>query len=557
MVILDDIESYVMQFYDNDTKLKLIDLTLDCLGFPQVIYHSTSLLAINNQRFAKSCLLLDNGMYQVFEQVMRSPHLSLHAAVMSSILEKDLTLAQISQFEYGRNYLAAMAAVYPQSSVLRYSYFIAELARAKSPYYQAMLSKDKLEAGFKRLLKENQADASLWIAYVEIEVLLEILRPDQKLQALSGKVLRSLNSASSADIKYIRVSFLDMVFRLVDPRTVGSVQAFKMSLAGVMGILSDLRIDTSQYADSLNEPLEDDCQDLPIYLSKHATSFLTLGKLADKLLSSFVQLSAQNQLDNTIDSSFINKKDPFSVTDFTVLVVLQTYFGVVAGINVDNRTVETVCDWFAVMQAKIRMLSNVYAKQYRADRLVNEVRGVVLITHNLVRFMQKLMPQNQIRLTQLYSRVYTEMLPLDQAIFELIAEDLLDHTYRFQLLADLKAQGVQLSFAEVLALLFKLKRIDCDGTDNLQEYLLRHYSSQDLSERMLHDLKVSETQRLSTDTPKPTFTWFAHGMQLIYQNCASLTLQEVFSHRLLAHPTSSGRDCLLSMVHRAPYNKVV
>jgi hypothetical protein len=556
VVLFEDIEDYMFQICDADTKYKLIDLTLDLLGIGPQIMPGQGLLTFSHQRLAKDCLTIDNRMYDVFEKSIRSPHLCNFAVMLSSLLEKDLAVAQITKFECARNYLAKLLEVYPQSKVLQFTLFVIELTRSKSPYYQAIFEQTVLDQPFKAMLKDNQHNSDLWIAYIEMEALLNPEQAYMKIESLSSKVLKSFNSIEKSETKFIRVSIMDLYFRLTLTDSTSTLKVLVSIIQLAIQVIKDLGIQVSSYALELTEIVIEEGEDVLSFMAKHATSFLSLSKLTDKLLSSVIQLSGQSPIENTVDSSFINKKKSFCITDFTVLAVLQALFSVLAGTFSSESLWGSISAWAGVQEARQRQLSSVYVKQQRADLLACEVKSALLAVNGLLAFAGRLLPQRAASLAAANARVYARLLPLDASLLALLAQDCLARSYRFLFLADLKALGVRLNFAEVAALAFLLQRADPQGTENLQEFLLKTHAEKTLSKLLLEDLKATLTESEAEKSQRASWTWYSQGIGIIYQNNALLTLQEVMIARSLAKSPSSAASSILSCLHKAPFNKV-
>jgi hypothetical protein len=526
------------------------------MGFPRCFHFQSSLNSLSGQRFARDCILIDNRVYSAFEKTITSPHLHEYSVLLSIFFEKDLTIEQITKLEHSRNYVSELRQAFPQSSTIRLLAFMTELARSKSPYFQATIEQGTLDKAYKTLLKENQGDPALWLAYTEVEALLDPTSAQQKIEGLSKKVLASFASDNKFDTKILRLAFLDQHFRMSDTSPDNRLSAFIFALNLAMETLSDLRIDISKYASDLKEVCSDKYSEISECLSKYGSSFLVIFKLLEKLLTSYMQVTAQTQLENTVEGSFVNKRSSISITEFCVITFLWSFFGSISGIDIDQPMTVFVSDWFNIMQAKITMLTNVYVKQLKTDILLREIKAVVLMSHNLVEFLQRTLPQRAIRLSQLFSRVYREILPLDQSILELMIEDSIQHAYRFQLISDLKQKGVSFTYSEVLFLIFKLQRKDPQAFENLQSYLISDFAASNLSKQLLHDMKTSLKTKPQEGIQRSHTAWFDCGIDIEWQNNALLCLQEIKAQSLLQKDSPSAVSELLTLLHSSPYNKV-
>jgi hypothetical protein len=430
------------------------------------------------------------------------------------------------------------------------------MARSKSPYYQAIEEQTSLDQHFKTILKDNQSNFSLWIAFIEIEALMNQEQAFEKIQGLSNKVLKSFEGKDGANIKSIRVSILDNYFRLLPPFSSQRTKEIVTIISMALQVLKDLRINLSSYASDLDQIENNGDEDVICLLSRFGTSFLSLSKLTYKLVTSVVQLTGQSPVENIIDSSFINKKQPYTISDFTVLVVVHAIFGTLAGTLKEESLQSLIQDWFEIHQTKLRQLSNVYVKQFRTDFLLHEIKSTVLILNNLMSFVGNTIPQRYISLATLNAYIYRSILPMDASILSFIVSQSLRQSFRFQLIADLKRQGLGFNFAEVLAILFHLQRADPSGTENLQDYLLNLYSEKTLIKQLLDDLKASVEDAEKGGHQGSVHSWHSTGLGIISQNNALLSLQEVQISRSQLKVVPSAASTIQGFLHRAPFNRV-
>lgn len=556
VVLFDDIEEYMFQFFDADSKIKLIDFTLDLLGVGPQIMQNHSAMSLSQFSITKECLCADNRMYEVRDKTLRSPHLFSFSTFLSLILEKDLSVAQLSKFEFAVNYISKLRQVYSQSNLLLYIQFILEMAKSKSPYFQVIKANADIDEPFKRILKDHQDQVDLWIAFIEIEALLNPEQAFTKIESLSSKVLKSVIKSSSADVKAVRVSVMDLYFRLALGGSASVVEVLTALVQQGVQVVKDLGIQLATYAPELVDLELNKEEDASFFLSKHSTSFLGLSRLTEKLLRSVIQLTTTSAIETTIDSSFLNKKKSFSITDFTILTVVYSFFGVLSG-QFDSQFVEHMMhDWVDIHLTKLNQISNIYVKQYRVDLLLSEVRSTVIILNNLMGFVAKAVPQRTKSLLQLNAGVYSSILPLDASLLSFIVAENITASYRFQLLENLKKSGVRFCFAETLAVLFELQRSDPVGTLNLQEYLLHLYSEKTVDQILLENLKVFMLEKEKNKEKRSVVSWFSHGKGIIYQNQALLTLQEILATRETSKSGSSATSNILKCIHKAPFNKV-
>ena len=318
-------------------------------------------------------------------------------------------------------------------------------------------------------------------------------------------------------------------------------------------------IDTSQFSfGNIKEHLAsaNESQDI---LNRLAVDFMSLSALTSKLVLTYMQLHAQKPPRTTIDGAFIDKRKPYHYPQFSVTLILATFFQSLAGKLDLAWTAGIMKEWKLTCKTRSSMVTNIYAKTYQEDKLNIEVRTTCLCVCSILSYTRKVSSESPL---PFLSSVLANLLPDDLSVYEMLIQEIVDTKYRFQLLDELKKSSFSLGFANVLALLFKLQRINAESFREMQTLMLRQWTDKNLMGLMLDDLKKAalppeQTSRTGLHRSQPSFKWHESGLSIMSQHNSLIVLQELLADRLLTESENEARGRLLTSIHQAPYNKVV
>jgi hypothetical protein len=607
-VIHEDIEDFIFQFYDSETKIKLIDLSLDLLGLPRLYFPQPIMESLTFHDFVRTTLLVETGKssLRLFESLISSPHLWSFALTFSNLIEGVLRVDQISKFEHGRRIVSELLKKNPTSGILLYASFCIELLKSKSPIYQKIssTSETKLESGriavdgsFKTLLKGNQTNYRLWMAYIEVETFVpnEPEEGYQKFNQLVDKVTAAFKA--SDDNSSVRLGLIDILARLGQTTQVFQSELRLSILKSIISmsfeILTSLGIQTSQFTFGQQKSSSFDRndeganiqEDAFTFLAAQGTDFLNLSQILFKLYVTFMQLETSKEVKNFIDGSLLTKFQPFYTTDFCIVVVLWYLFSSLAGKpNLEELLIGMIQDWQRLQHTRWQKMTNTYLKQYKQEKLRVELKTMTMMVSNLANFFKIVLPTARMQLQiEFFSKIYTEILPRDNTALENIVRWTAENKYRFEWVDFAKKSGVRFCFSTLLSLLFSFKRFGsarCDE-NSLQVfnmYLLQQYSDKRFIDQLLEDLQadVTKINQLKGETKTKHFegargglvhgqgeinslNWFDSGMSIMLEARAHSIVQDSYGQLLKSNSSIVNQDktklFLLEMVDRNPASK--
>ena len=551
-MLFEDIQDYVFQFTDESSKLLFIDWTTDTLGLGPVIYRQKLTNSIAFQELATDSLKNGNCSLCCFDKLIVSPYLKSFATFLTSVTERDMNVAQVSKFEFCRRIVETLRkSAFQASPLIRHASFVLEYAKTKSLFYLSVFRDANLDVCYKDILKGNQKDHYLWVTFVELEVMFEQTDPLEKWASLSTKVLKSFQG--TAAYKSIRVSFLDIFLRCM-PHAVqaDSPALLKRLLDCCYSLMEELKTNTSSFGFRSVAPEKlEAMQEVASILGSFALDFLTLHKLTYNMVTSYLKHLANEPAKNTIDASFINKKLPYELDDFSCCFILWVIFGVLSQKIDEELILQVLQSWLEVHRVKLKMTSNVYARQYLEQKVHDGLEALVLLVNSVKCFMRKVLPGCPVNFEHLFAAVYKSLLPGNLSVLDILIEETVKGKFNFEVISSIRKNGMRGDFPSTLATVYKLRKMNGELYRNLTDNLLRQTHESSILDSLLEDqrllIKSGEGQL------KPACE---NGFELLSHFSAYVSLQSLHLS-LDPHANEEHRRSLaLSLIHRFPFSKV-
>ncbi len=551
-MLFEDIQDYVFQFTDESSKLVFIDWTTDMLGLGPIISRRKLTNSYAFQQLATDSVKTGSCSQSCFDKLIVSPYLKSFATFLTSVTERDMHVTQVSKFEFCRRVVASLRnSSYSNSPLIRHASLVLEYAKTKSPFYLSVFRGVNLDSCFKEILKANQKDHCLWVSFVELEVMYEPADPFDKWKSLAAKVLKSFQAADA--YKSIRVSFLDIFLRCI-PQTaqVDGPSLLKHLLDYCFSLMEDLKTDTSSFGfRSVAPEALEALREVTSILSRFALDFLTLHKLAYHLVTSHLKHLATEPAKNTIDASFINKKLPYELDDFSCCFTLWIVFGVLSQQIDEKLMLQVLKSWLDVHQAKLKKTSNVYARHYLEEKVHDGLEALALLVNSVRCFARRVLPACAVDFEHFFSTVYRELLPGNLSILDVLVEESVRGKFNFEVVSAIRKNGMRGDFPSTLATIYKLRKVNEELYRNLTQSLLRDSHQSSILDSLLEDQKFLIQRGEAGLQPA-----CSSGFELQAHFNAFVNLQSLYLASELRAREEDQRSLALSLIHKFPFSKV-
>lgn len=552
IVLFEDISDQIFLLYDNDAKMNLIDFAFEFLGLPAVFCRKSMMKTQAFHRLVKDSMTKSEGSktFKIFEKLLSSPSLCNFALLASHVLESDMSVADITKFEFARKVVRQIMHVYPQSTAIRFVSFVVELLRSKSSHFKLLFDTKDLDTNFKEILKAQQSDHFLWIAFIELQAITAAGQTSELLDNLSNKVMKTFQKTDQAAL--VKLLILDIYIRLDRNDQKSRVQLLGKVLDIAFSIVQDLGINTDQFSYLTKKSEMYFPTDEPyLILNTFATDFLQMFQMLQKLMISYMKIAQQKETKNTINDSFINKKKQLSLGDFGILYSLFTLFGGLTGKLTEQDSLAYMQQWQAVLKFKQSSVTNRYRAAYQQDKQNGELRCMAYLSANIREYIESIV--GRLLFMDAFDKwVYQEVAPCDLLFFDRIVDRILHTSYQFQIVERLEEKGVSTSSEQTLALLFKLERVDSEKYTNLQSFILDSLAAQSLLDEVMKDKKRLLINKLLQETNSEGLP----GLDLLLRNEAIIVLSEISLLRDSARDPFRSKQKCLNLIHATPYNKV-